>query len=76
MSVTIRRLSLSFPQKLIREPILHNIATRFGVTFNIGRANVNEEHGYLEVSLEGDAESLEQALEYLRGLGVTIGETG
>ena len=74
MAATIRKLSLSFSQKLIREPILHNISTRFGVMFNIARANVTDEHGFLEVALEGDAESLEKALDYLRSLGVTIEE--
>lgn len=75
MAATIRKLTLSFPQKLIREPILHNISTRFGVMFNISRANVTEELGYLELSLEGDTESIEKALEYLRSRGVTIEES-
>ncbi|MCG3181987.1 MAG: hypothetical protein ICCCNLDF_00024 [Planctomycetes bacterium] len=75
MAATIRKLTLSFPQKLIREPILHNISTRFGVMFNISRANVTEELGYLELSLEGDTEALEKALEYLRSRGVTIEES-
>jgi ABC-type methionine transport system ATPase subunit len=72
MSITMRKLTLSFPQRLVREPILHNIATRFGVSFNISKANVTDEHGYLEISLEGGTESLDQAIEYLRGLGVQI----
>ncbi|MCA8934692.1 MAG: NIL domain-containing protein [Planctomycetes bacterium] len=75
MAATIRKLSLSFPQKLIREPILHNISTRFGVSFNILRANVTDELGFLELSLEGDTESLEKVLEYLRSLAVTIEES-
>lgn len=75
MSATIRKLSLSFPQKLIREPILHNISTRFGVSFNIVRANVTDEHGFLELALEGDTEHLDKVLDYLRQLGVTIEES-
>ena len=75
MAATIRKLSLSFPQKLIREPILHNISTRFGVAFNIVRANVTDEQGFLELALEGDTGNLDQVLEYLRSLGVTIEES-
>ena len=74
MAATIRKVSLSFPQKLIREPILHNISMRFGVVFNISKANVSDELGFLELSLEGDAESLEKALAYLRERGVKIEE--
>ncbi|MCC6466125.1 MAG: NIL domain-containing protein [Planctomycetes bacterium] len=74
MAATIRKLTLSFPQKLIREPILHNISTRYGVVFNISKANVSDEHGYLELSLEGDNDALERALKYLHDLGVTVEE--
>lgn len=45
MSATIRKFNLSFPQKLIREPILFNISNKFGIVFNISRANVNDEMG-------------------------------
>ncbi len=74
MAVTIRKLSLSFPQALIREPILHNISTRFGVAFNIHKASVTDEHGFLEISLEGDGDSLEKVMEYLKELNVSIDE--
>jgi ABC-type methionine transport system ATPase subunit len=74
MAATIRKVSLSFPQKLIREPILHNISTRFGVIFNISKANVTDELGFLELSLEGDNEALEKSLTYLRERGVKIEE--
>jgi ABC-type methionine transport system ATPase subunit len=74
MSITMRRFVLSFPQKLIREPILHNFSAKFGLTFNISKANVSEDHGYLELSLEGDDESLEKALKYLGDIGVTVNE--
>lgn len=75
MAATIRKLSLSFPQALIREPILHNISTRFGVAFNIHKANVTDEHGFLEISLEGDPESLDKVMEYLKSLNVNIEES-
>ena len=75
MSATIRKFSLSFPQKLIREPILHNISIKFGVVFNISRANVNDEMGYIELSLEGTDEALDQAIKYLSDRGVTVNES-
>ena len=74
MKATKRKLSLSFPQKLIREPILHSIATKFQLVFIILKANVTDECGYLEISLEGTEEAMDRALEYLRQRGVTIEE--
>lgn len=75
MSATIRKFNLSFPQKLIREPILFNISNKFGIVFNISRANVNDEMGYLELSLEGTDEAVDQAIKYLSERGVTINES-
>lgn len=74
MSATIRKLSLSFPQKLIREPILFNISNKFGLVFNISKANVSDEVGYLELSLEGPDDALDAAVKYLSERGVTIRE--
>ena len=75
MSATIRKFSLSFPQKLIREPILHNISIKIGGVCNISRANVNDEMGYIELSLEGTDEALDQAIKYLSERGVTVNES-
>jgi ABC-type methionine transport system ATPase subunit len=74
MSATIRRFTLSFPQKLIREPILSNISRKFALSFNISKAHVNDEVGHVELSLEGPDEALERALGYLAERGVTIKE--
>lgn len=74
MPATIRRFTFSFPQKLVREPILHNLIARFALTFNISKANVSEDHGYLELSLEGENDALEKGLKYLADIGVTITE--
>jgi ABC-type methionine transport system ATPase subunit len=74
MSATIRKLSMTFTQKLVREPILHNIVSNYGVMFNIMKAQVSDEQGYLELSLEGDPEAVEKVVEYLAGLGVTIND--
>jgi len=75
MSATIRKFNLSFPQKLIREPILFNISNKFGIVFNISRANVNDEMGYLELSLEGTDDAVDQSIKYQSERGVTINES-
>ena len=74
MSATISRLSLSFPQSMIREPTLFNISNKFGLVFNISKANVSDEVGYIELSLEGPDDALDAAVKYLSERGVTIRE--
>ena len=67
-----RRVHLTFPQTLVQEPVIHNMAKMFDVVTNIRRANVEDRFGWVILELQGTADALEQALAYARGLGVEI----
>jgi len=66
------RLHLTFPGHLASEPILHGLATEFGLVTNIRRANIEERGGWVIVEVEGDEERVGAAVAWLgeRGLGV------
>ena len=68
-----RLFKMSFPQKLVSEPIMHRISSEFKVVPNIIRGRITEKGATLDVRLTGSAKSLEQALAYLaeQGVGVT-----
>jgi hypothetical protein len=48
------RLHLTFPGHLASEPILHRLATEFGLVTNIRRANIEEWGGWVIVEVDGD----------------------
>lgn len=69
-----KRVHLTFPEDLVQEPVLYNLARRFEIVTNIRRANVEERFGWVILEIEGDDATLAQGLDYMRGLGVQINE--
>jgi ABC-type methionine transport system ATPase subunit len=66
------RVKLTFPESLIRVPVLARLTRQFEVEPNIRRANVEEHRGWIVCELVGTAEALEAALGWLRGEGVGV----
>lgn len=67
-----RRIKLTFPQHLIREPVIFTMAKRFDVMPNIRRARVTETVGEMVLELEGTEENLEKGIQSLRDQGVDV----
>lgn len=67
-----RRVHLTFPEKLVQEPIIFNLGKQFNVVTNIRRANVEESFGWVILELDGDDRALDEGLRYLEELGVQI----
>jgi len=66
------RVKLTFPETLVRTPVLAQVVKRFGVEPNIRRANVEEDRGWIVCEIDGEAPSVEAALAWLRGSGVQV----
>ena len=75
-----KRIKLTFPQDLIREPVIFTMARKFDVMPNIRRAKVTENVGEVVLELEGTEKKLEDSIAYLKERGVKIeaveGESG
>ena len=67
-----RRVKLTFPQQLIKEPVIFTMAKKFDVMPNIRRARVTETVGEMVLELEGTDENLEKGLRYLKDAGVDV----
>lgn len=66
------RLKLTFPETLIKEPVIYNLGTKFEIVTNIRRANVETKVGWVVLELEADAPALENGLRYLDEVGVIV----
>ena len=66
------RLKLTFPQELIKEPVIFTMAKKFDIMPNIRRAKVAEAVGEVVLELEGEEKQLEEGLAYLRDRGVKV----
>ncbi|MEW6116606.1 MAG: NIL domain-containing protein [Nitrospirota bacterium] len=67
-----RRVKLTFPQQLIREPVIFTMAKKYDVLPNIRRARVTDTVGEMVLELEGTAENLEKGIQSLREQGIEV----
>ncbi|MFZ2198263.1 MAG: NIL domain-containing protein [Thermodesulfovibrionales bacterium] len=67
-----KRVKLTFPQNLIKEPVIFTMARQFNVVPNIRRARVTETVGEMVLELEGPEEDLEKGIKWLREKGIDI----
>jgi ABC-type methionine transport system ATPase subunit len=67
-----KRIKLTFPQELIREPVIFTMARKFDVMPNIRRAKVTESVGEVVLELEGAEKKLEDGIKYLKERGVKV----
>ena len=70
--MTDQRLFVSFPEALVRRPMVYEIVKRFDVVPNIRRANVEDDSGWMIMELGGDDKAREDALAWLRDQGCIV----
>ena len=67
-----RQVMFTFPQELIREPLIYNLGHQFNVVTNIRRADVSEDRGWVVLELEGEEEDIEQGIVWVTSKGVRV----
>jgi L-aspartate semialdehyde sulfurtransferase ferredoxin len=68
----LTKVFLTFPQTLIKEPILYDLAKRFPVKTNIRGASVTDVIALVALQMEGDEKDVDAAIEHLTQLGVQV----
>ena len=67
-----RRVMLTFPEELIREPIIHNLGQQFNLVTNILRADLTEDRGWIVLELDGKDEDIETGTAWVISKGVRV----
>ena len=67
-----RQLMFTFPEELVREPIIHNLSHQFNVVTNIRRADISESKGWVVLELEGEEGDIEQGITWVTSKGVRV----
>ena len=68
----LAKVFLTFPQRLVQEPVLHDLIRRFPVRTNIRGASVTDQIALMALHVEGDDGDVAAALEWLKSLGVNV----
>ena len=66
------RLQLIYPENLVKEPVLCMVCKNFDVVLNIRTAKVTQDTGVLTVEIDGEAEEIEKAIEFIKERGVDV----
>ena len=66
------RVKLTFPQHLIKEPVLFSMAKQFNVMPNIRRARITETVGEMVLELDGEDADLGKGIAFLKGKGIEV----
>ena len=67
-----KRVKLTFPKDLIKEPVIFTMAKKFDVMPNIRSARVTESMGEVVLEFEGTDKKLEEGIAYLKARGVKV----
>ena len=67
-----KAVMFTFPQKMIKEPIIYDLGIKFKVVTNIRRADISENKGWVVLELEGKAKDIEQGLQWVTEKGVRV----
>jgi ABC-type methionine transport system ATPase subunit len=70
------RVKLTFPEHLIKQPLLGKLVREFDVLPNIRRANVEETMGWIICELAGEDDAVEMAVAWLVDAGVQVDRLG
>ncbi len=70
------RLHLTFPERLISEPVIHQVGTEFDLVTNIRRANIEERGGWVILEVDGNEDAIAAAISWLIEQGLQVDRIG
>jgi ABC-type methionine transport system ATPase subunit len=66
------KIYLTYPKKLVEEPVIYWIGKKFDVVTNIRGASISDEIGLVALEIDGAREEIEKAVEWLKNQGVKV----
>jgi hypothetical protein len=67
-----KRVRFTFPEELIKEPLIYNLGKQFEVITNVRMADVDEKTGWVVLELEGEPGEIDRSIEWARAKGVRV----
>lgn len=70
--MTKRQVLFTFPEELLREPIIYTLGQQFELMTNIFRAGISETRGWITLELEGEEKDIEEGIAWAISRGVRV----
>ena len=71
-----KRVRFTFPQGLIKQPVIYQLGQDFEVVTNIRRADVRDDMGWVVLELEGKDKVIDDSLKWVISTGVRVDPVG
>ena len=71
-----KRVRFTFPQGLIKQPVIYQLGQDFEVVTNIRRADVMDDMGWVVLELEGEDKVIDDSLKWVISTGVRVDPVG
>ena len=71
-----KRVRFTFPQGLIKQPVIYQLGQDFEVVTNIRRADVRDDMGWVVLELEGEDKVIDDCLKWVASTGVRVDPVG
>ena len=70
---TVReKVYLTYPPKLLKEPVIYQLGQKFRVVTNLRGANISAEVGLVALEIDGEQAEVDAAIAWLREMGVSV----
>ncbi len=66
------KVYLTYPAKLLKEPIIYQLGHKFHVVTNIRGANISAELGLVALEIDGPESEVGAAIQWLSEIGVKV----
>jgi len=70
--MALKRVRFTFPEGLIKEPVVYLLGHEFKVVTNIRMADVDARTGWVVLELEGDDAEIDRSIAWAEGKGVRV----
>lgn len=70
--MALKRVRFTFPEEMIKEPVIYRMGHEFQVVTNVRMADVDEHTGWVVLEIEGDPEEIERSLVWAQSRGVRV----
>ena len=70
--MALKRVRFTFPENLIKEPLIYNLGHQFRVITNVRMADVDEKTGWVLLELEGEADEVDRSIAWAQDKGVRV----
>ena len=71
-----KRVRFTFPQGLIKQPVIYQLGQDFEVVTNIRRADGRDDMGWVVLELEGEDKVIDDSLKWVISTGVRVDPVG